>query len=161
MALKNGVNGKLYYLSTGTRATWNVTVTDGAHVGAAPSNLAEVALARDINYSQEGEKADVTTRLSRYKATKKTLIGISLDIPMVYDPANAALLALQKAFLTDASIALAVLDGDKATAGTMGVWADFEVVAMKKDEALADAQMVTFTVEPAYSAVAPEYVKVA
>ncbi len=161
MSLKIGVNGKLYYLSSGSRATWNASIVAGCHVGAPPSNLAEVALAKDIKYAQDGEKADVTTRLSKYKATKKTLIGISIDIPMEYDPTNAAFLALQTAFLTDVTIPLAVLDGDKGTAGNFGLWADFEVVKMEKDEALADSQKVTFTVEPGWSSVPPEYVKTA
>lgn len=161
MALKIGVLGKLYYLSTGTRATWNASIVAGEHVGAAPNNLTEVDIVKDVEINEEKEKADVSTRRTRYKATKGTMIAIAFEIPMVYDPANAALIALQTAFLTDATIALAALDGDKATAGSRGTWADYEVLSMKKSEPLNGEQMVTFGVEPAYSAVPPEHVKVA
>jgi hypothetical protein len=161
MALKIGVNGKVYFLSTGSRATWHATVTNGRHVGAAPSNLTEIKIVKDVEVDQSKEKADVSTRLSNYKATKGTQIGVSVELPMIYDPADAGCAALEKAFFTDALIAVALLDGDKGTAGTQGFWADFEVTDMKKSEKLNDAQLVTYTIEPGYSAVPPENIKVA
>lgn len=160
MSLVNGVDGKLYYLSTGTRASWGGSLTNGEQVGPAPGNLAEIDIVQDIEVGQDKEKADVTTRRTKYKATKGTLIGVSFDIPMVYDVANAGLLAMDKAFFTGAVIALAVLDGGKAVAGSRGLWADFEVVNRKKGEPLNGAQTIVYTVEPAYSAVPPENVKV-
>lgn len=161
MGLVLGVNANLYYLTTGSRATWNATVTAGCHVGAAPSNLTEIAVIKDITIPIEKEEADVTTRVSQWKATKGTLFNVSVDIPLLYDVANAGVIALQTAFLTGASIAIALLDGDKATAGVYGLWADWEVTKFEKGEMLNDVQTVNVTIKPAYSAVAPEYVKVA
>ncbi len=160
MALKISVNAKLYYLDTPPRASWGAEDTDGLAKGPAPDHLQEIANVKDIKQPLEKDKADVTTRKSRYKATKGTLRGISIDIPMEYDTEDDALIALQTAYLTDTTIALAVLDGDATVIGTMGFWADFEVTKMEKDEALADSQMVTFTVEPAWGSVPPEWIQV-
>jgi hypothetical protein len=162
MAFKLGVNAKLYFLSTGTRATWNATVTDGAHVGAAPSSLTEISTVKDLSIPIEAGEVNLTTRQNGgWEATEAGVFKASMEIPLIYDPANAGVAALMKAYLTRGHVALAVLDGDKATDGTQGLWADFSVLKMDKGEEIENAQMVTFTVKPGLSAVAPEWVKVA
>lgn len=159
MSLLIGVNAKLYYLDD-ARVSWGTETADGVALGVAPEGLEEIDIVKDITVPVEKEKADVTTRRSKWKATKGTIRGITIDIQMVYDPADAGLLALQEAFLTDTTIPLAILDGEAEVVGTRGLWADFEVTKMEKGEALADAQMVTFGVEPAYGTVPPEWIEV-
>ena len=92
--------------------------------------------------------------------SRATLRRASFDVQFKYDPADTDFIAFMKSWLGNSGIALAILDGSSATAGTMGVWADFEVFDMNKTEPLEDAQTVTFTVRPTLTAVPPEWVKV-
>lgn len=161
MGASLGVNGKLYRLATGTRATWSATTTDGAKVGPAPSSLDEIPNCKDMSIPLEDAEADVTTRLNGgYEAVIGALRKTGINIAMVYDNADADYAALLKAYLTRGSIALAILDGDKATVGTSGFWADFAILKLEKSEPLTGAQMVTFFAKPTFSAVGPEWVKV-
>jgi hypothetical protein len=159
MSLLLGVNAKLYYLGS-ARSSWGLEGVDGVAVAAAPADLVEIAIVKDIEIPVEKEKADVSTRRSKYKATKGTLRGITIDIPMIYDLDDAGCLALQTAYLTGVVIPLAFLDGPQDTVGTRGLWADFEVTNMKKAEPLNGEQMVTYSVEPAYGDTPPEWVQV-
>jgi hypothetical protein len=161
MALKLGVNCKLYRLSTGTRATWGTVSADGLHEGAAPSNLDEVPNVKDVTIPLEMSEADVTTRKNGgSEAVQTTLQKVEVEIPMVYDPDDTDILALKKAYLTRATIALAVLDGDKATVDTQGLWADFAVTKMGAPQEIEGVVMQNFTVKFGWTAVAPEWVKV-
>lgn len=160
MPLKLGFNAKLYR-STSTRASWGTKDAEGKAAGAGPT-LDEVPNVKgDITVPIEKVKADVTTRGNAgWRASKGTIKDVEIEIQMVYDPSDTDVAALTKAFLTDAVIPLAFLDGPVATAGTEGLWADFEVTKMEKGEPMEGEQMVTFGVTPGYSAVPPEWVKV-
>jgi hypothetical protein len=161
MATSRGFDGRLYRLTTGTRATWGTADTNGLHAGAAPANLTEITSAKDITVNEEDSELDATTRGGRgYKITVGGLRDVSVDIPILYDPADPHFLALEKARLNRTTVALAFLDGDKATAGVVGTWADFSVLKKVKGEELDGLQMVTFTVKPGPSAVPVETVVV-
>src|SRR5687767_6495582 len=110
MAIKLGLEAKLYRLTTGTRATWGAADANGLHVGAAPANLDEVGNVRDVTIPMGGGSADVTTRLSAaagVKANVPTLDDPEIDIPMIWDPTDADLLAFFKAKNLKQPIALA------------------------------------------------------
>lgn len=163
MGAKLGAAAKLYRLSTGTRATWNATLdADGfSHVGAAPAGLDEVPNCKDVTIPLEDDKADASTRGNNgFKAYLQGLTDAAITISMIYDPADPDLQAFLKAKMTKTPIPLAILDGDKATLGTQGLWADFAVFKFEKQEPLEGAQMVNVEIAPAYSAVGPEWVKV-
>jgi hypothetical protein len=162
MSTRISIDAKLYYLTTGTRATWNATVSGGVHVGATPSNLTEITRVKDVSYTPSKEKADVSRRGNGgWKSFRGTLKDIELTVTMPLDPTDTAYKALLGSYLSNTVIALAVLSGSKATAGEEGVWADFEVFSVEKSEQLAEGQMVTFTIGLGDSAVAPEWVRVA
>lgn len=155
-----GLNARLYRQTTGTRATWG-TATAGIHIGGAPSNLDAVDSVKNVSYNLTKGRADVSTRGNLgWVAKLGALKDGSFTIEAVWDTADADLVALVSAWVTNANVALALLDGDKATAGTMGIWADFQVMDLNKGEQLVEGQMMTITVEPGYSAVPPEVVKV-
>lgn len=163
MGAKLGSNAKLYRLSTGTRATWNATIgADGfTHVGAAPGALDEVPNCQDVTIPLEDDKADVSTRGNNgFKAYLNGLTDAPITINMVYDPSDADMLAFLKAKMKKETIALAILDGDKATTSSMGLWADFSVFKFEKAEPLNGAQTVNVEVAPGYSSVGPEWVRV-
>jgi hypothetical protein len=155
-----GLNARLY--SATTRATWGALGTDGyTHEGAAPAGLAAINNVKDLTLPIETGEADVSTRGNNgWEASLATLKKGELTFNMVYDTGDAGMLLIQKSYFLNANLPLAVLDGDKATSGTRGIWADWMVTKFEKTENLADAQMVSVSLKPAYSAVGPEPVKV-
>jgi hypothetical protein len=163
MAVKLGKDAKAYRLTTGTRATWNATVdTNGYHTGPAPASaFSEMPKIRNVKYDISAGEADVTTRGNNgWKATAATLKDLSVDFDMVYDPADADVIAVMGAVNTGVSVPMAFLDGLKDVVGNLGIWADFQIFKTSKDEDLQNAQMLSFTAKPALTAVAPEFVKV-
>lgn len=153
MGFKFGFDGKIYRLTSGTRAAWPDS--------GAPANLSEIANVKDVSLDIERRKADVSTRAGGgWALTVGTLKEAAIEFDMVWDDTDTHLTAIETAFMGGSNIALAVLDKDKETNGAKGLWADFQVVSFKKKEPLADAQMVSIRLEPAPSAVAPAWVKV-
>ncbi len=159
MAFPTGLDCKIYRLSTGTRASWG-SKTDGVATAAAPSNLDEVPNVKDVTINLGKSEAEFTSRASSFKLTRGTTIETSVEFVMPYETSNTDYEAFRKAFLTNVVIACAVLDGDKATTGTTGLWADFEVIDFTHEQPLEDGVMVNVTLKPAPSGVAPEWVKV-
>lgn len=162
MSIKIGLEAKSYRLSTGTRLTWGTANADGMNAGAAPGNLDELGNIGTVDYTIDDGAADVSVRAGNgWKAEIPTLSSGSFNLTFKHDPADPDVIALIASKLKRTTIALAILDGDKATAGTMGIWADFRVFTIAKGEPLEDAQTIVFTVRPTASAVPPEWVKVA
>jgi hypothetical protein len=160
MGAKLGLDGNLYYLSTGTRASWGNT-TNGVATGSAPSNLTAVDAVRDLTLNIEKGEADVSTRGNNgWKANLGTLKDASLEINAIWDDTDAGLGAILSAFLENENIALAALDGLSNTNGTQGFWADFQVMSFNKGEPLEEGQTVDITVKPALTNVAPQWVEV-
>jgi len=161
MGTQLGMNGKMYYLASGTRATWGTANSGGIHEGSAPTGLTEMGNVRDVTLNLEEGEADVTTRANDgWRATEPTLKEGSIEFEMVYDPADAGFTKILGSWLQRTVIAFAILDAAKEISGTMGLWADFKVISFSKSEALEEGQTVSVTIKPAYSTVAPEWVKV-
>ncbi len=162
MGVRIGLEAKAYRLSTGTRASWGTADANGFNTGAAPANLDELGNIGDVGYTLNKGAADVSVRANNgWAADRATLKRGSFDLTFKHDPQDADYIAFMKSFINNTSIALAILDGSSAVAGTTGVWADFEVFDAAKAEPLEDAQTMRFTVRPTLTAVAPEIVKVA
>jgi hypothetical protein len=148
------MNCKLYYQTTGTRQAWPGT-------GSAP-NLTEVTNVRDATLNLEKGEADTTTRgNSGWRSTEGTLKDGSVEFEMVWDTSDAAFTAIKDAYFNDTTIALAALTGDKDTAGSQGIWADFSITNFSQTQGLEDAVIVSVSAKPAYSAVATQWVTVA
>lgn len=160
MSLKLGVNGKMYWLNTGTRASWG-GLTGNIYVHAAPANLSEITLVKDVTLGLEKDEADVTTRGSGgWEAVTGTLKKAPIEFSVLYDPTDATWQALRNSWLNSTPVAIAALDGGQATLNVEGLWADFEVISFKKGEQLKDAQTTAVTMKPTYSTVPPQWVKV-
>lgn len=157
---KMGFKAQLYYLPTGTRASWGTT-TAGVTTGAAPAGLAVCGNTRDLTLNLSKAEADATTRNNNgWKAILAGLKEGSIEFEMLWDTADAAFTAFFNAWLNDTNIGVAALDGDKATAGSQGLWADFQVIGFTKKEPLNEPQSVSITMKPGYSTVAPQWVSV-
>lgn len=155
MAIVLGLNAKLYYLSTGTRATWNSP-------GPAPANLSELSDVKDVTLNLETGEADVTTRGGDgWRQTAATLKDGSIEFEMVWDPGDAGFTAILTAFLSNSDFAMVALDGAKDAVGSQGLWADFQITNFTRAEPLEEALMISVTAKPARSSVSPEWVVVA
>jgi hypothetical protein len=160
IAPQMGFNAFLYYLSTGTRATWGAAV-NGVHGGAAPSSLVVCPNVKEIKIPLDATEVDVTTRGNAgWKAFATGLKDLKVTVPQIYDPTDALYLAMLKSFLTGTTIAIAILDNVKTAIGTYGIWADFAVMKREEDQPIDGAQVVAWTIAPGYSAVPPEVVNV-
>lgn len=154
MAIVLGLNAKIYYLSTGTRATWSSP-------GPAPANLTELSDVKDVTINLETGEADVTTRGGDgWRQTAATLKDGSIEFEMVWDTGDAGFTAIKDAFFANSDIAMVALDGAKDAVGSQGLWADFQITNFTRAEPLEEALMVSVTAKPARSAVAPEWVVV-
>lgn len=155
-----GLNAKAYRCTV-TRTSWGTADANGMNAGAAHASLDEITNIKDVKLSIDKGSADVSVRGNNgWSATLSTLKDAEATISMVYDPADADYLALMAAWLLNTTIPLALLNGASTVSGTQGLWADFSVLKAEKDEALTEGQMITFTVKPGLSAVAPQWVKV-
>jgi len=127
-----GMNGKMYW---------------GA-AGAALGALTELTNARDVTVNLEAGEADITTRAnSGWRATAPTLRECSVDFEMVWKPGDAGFDALLAAFLTNATIELAVLDQARETSGAQGPKGSFAVTSFSRGEPLEEAMIVPASVK--------------
>ena len=148
-----GMNCKLYYQTTGTRAAWPGT-------GPAP-NLALIGNVKDLSLDLSVGEADVTTRGNNgWKATLATLKDGSVDFDMVTDASDTPFTALQTAFLAGTTVAFAILNGLSTVTGTQGLWADCTITNFSQEQNLDGAVTTKVTIKPTYSALAPSWITV-
>jgi len=112
------------------------------------SALTELTNARDVTLNLSTGKADVTTRAnSGWRATAATLKECTVEFEMVWKSGDEGFSAVKDAFLAATEIRLAVLTGDKDTAGSEGVLANFTITGFNRTEPLEDAVKVAVTAE--------------
>jgi hypothetical protein len=103
----------------------------------------------------------VTTRGNAgWRATVATLKDGSIEFEMVWDTADDDFTALRTAFLTNAPIEFAVLDGASNATGSQGLRASMAITNFSRSEPLEEAIKVSVTAKPTYSANAPEWMTV-
>lgn len=135
---KLGMEAKLYYDAT--------PIT----VNAAAGSWTELSAARDVTTNMDKAEADVTTRANAgWRATRGALRDASVDFELVWDPDDTGIEAIREAYMTNSVIALAIMDGDCAVAGSEGFAANFEVTSFNRSEPLEDAVTVSVTAKPA------------
>jgi hypothetical protein len=145
MAIKLGMDAKLYRNSaTYASPTWDL-----------------IGNVKDLTLSLETGEADVTTRGNAgWRATVATLKDGSLEFEMVWDTEDADFTAIRTAFLNNAAIEMAILDGLVATTGSQGLRASFMVTNFTRNEPLEEAITVSVSMKPTYSANAPAWMTV-
>lgn len=136
MAIKLGMEAKLYYGEAGATAT------------------SELTNVKDVTLTLESGEADVTTRgNSGWRATVGTLKTGSVEFEMVWDSADAGFAAIKNAYFNNTPIALAILDGAEGE----GLDADFSITSFSRKEALEEVITVSVTAKPTYSTRAPAW----
>jgi len=136
MAIKLGLDAKLYYGTAGSTADTLI------------NNV------KDVTLSLTKGEADVTTRgADGWRLNVGTLKEGTVDFSMVWDTDDAAFNAIKDAYFDDTAIALLVLDA----VGGSGLDADFSVVNFTRNEGLEDALTVDVSVKPTYSTRAPSW----
>jgi hypothetical protein len=132
------------------------SATAGVVTAAAPSSLDEVTCVQNVTWSISwGRPTSARAATNGWGADLATLKRGEFNLECVYDPADADMIALMGAFLTNSMLAFYIASGDKATSGTQGLWADFQVHTAAKTENLEEGQMITFTIKPTLSDVRP------
>ena len=138
MAIKLGLDAKLFRGTAGTQGTIEVT------------NV------KDVSLSLESGEADVTTRKAKgWKLSVATLKEASLEITILYDTEDGDFLAFKTAYFTNTPISLFVTDGDTTA---HGLDADFSVTGFTVDQPLEEAVTVKVTAKPTASDRAPVWV---
>ena len=146
MSAKAGMQAKLYR-NTATYAT---------------PTWALVPNVKDLTLNLEKGQADVTTRANNgWKASIGTLKDGGIEFEMVWDTADEGFTAIRDAYLNDAALELAVMDGDITAVGSQGLRASFVVTNFSRKEPLEEGISVSVTLKVAYSENAPEWMTVA
>lgn len=143
---KIGLNAKLYWRSAGSYAspTWT-----------------EATLISDLTVNPTWDEADASARESRIKQTVKTLLALEINGRLKTKPLDATWEAFMNAMLSDGTLDLLVLTGDKAVEGNRGWRADFQVFSGSQDQSMANALYEDLVLKPSVETNAVLAVKVA
>jgi hypothetical protein len=111
-----------------------------------PASMTELTNVKDVTINHETGEADVTTRgNSGWRATAATLRECSVDFQMIWKNGDAGFTAIKEAWVNGTEIALAILTGDPAEAGTEGPFGNFSITNFTRNEPLEEAITVDVT----------------
>ena len=124
----------------------------------------ELSDVKDLTLSLEKGEADVSTRGSGgFRLTKGTLKDASIEFQLQHNSETtptAQRKALRDAFLGNAGLELAVMDGDITTVGTEGLRATFDVLNFSRNENLEESIVYDVTIKPTLAANPPEWMEI-
>lgn len=124
----------------------NAGLYQGATGATDPATMTEVDNVRDVTVNMEAGEADITTRgNSGWRATAPTLRECTVEFQMVWRPGDAVFEAIKTAFLTAATVALAILDQKVTVTGAEGPLGDFSITGFSRNEALEEAIVADVT----------------
>ena len=119
---------------------------------------------KDLTLSLEKGEADVSTRGSGgFRLTKGTLKDASIEFQLQHNSETtptAQRKALRDAFLGNAGVELAVMDGDITTVGTEGLRATFDVLNFSRNENLEESIVYDVTIKPTLAANPPAWMEI-
>jgi len=110
------------------------------------ATLTEMSNVKDVTLNLEAGEADVTTRGNQgWRATAPTLRECTVEFEMLWNPGDTGFEAIKTVFLSNGSIRLAVLTGDKDASGTEGPLGDFSITNFSRNEPLEEGVTVSVT----------------
>ncbi len=134
-----GADAKLFYKTTGI---------------AGGGDFVEAENVRDVTIDTGNSEIDVTTRGSgKVKQVVQGLAEWTFEFQMIYDPSDAAFVAIRDANQNRTKIGIRALHEEDGT----GPQADCVITKFKKGEPLDGVQMVDVTAKPTRSATIPGY----
>jgi hypothetical protein len=80
-----------------------------------------------------------------------TLLDMSIDFQMVYDPTDTDQTAFENAYYTNGLIEILDLDGPIATVGSKGIRMHAQVSKYQVNEALEDVGLIDISLVPGYA----------
>ena len=133
-----------YVLGMDAQILYGTAAADATSLS--PASMTELTNVKDVTVNHETGEADVTTRGNGgWRATAATLRECSVDFQMVWKKSDEGFTAIKEAWLNGTEIALAVLTGDPAEAGTEGPFGNFSITNFSRNEALEEAIVVDVT----------------
>ncbi len=110
--------------------------------GAQLASLTEVSNVKDVTLNLGAGEADVTTRANGgWKGTAASLKECAVEFEMPAKVGDTGLAAVRDAYLAGSQIRLAVLTGDRETAGSEGPMGEFSIVGFNRKEPLEEGVM--------------------
>ena len=104
---------------------------------------------RDIKLGLEWDTADAGDREDQFEKFLPTQFKVDAEITFAWDSSVAGLVAFYTAFKTHATLALSILDGPFAVAGSWGALADWSITDFGHTMPLTEGQIVTAKLMPA------------
>lgn len=109
----------------------------------------EVDVVKDVELDIQADEIDVSTRGGGgFKEYDAGLIDATIKVTALYDPADTHIDALRTAFFAGTVVEVFIADGASATAGTEGLRAHCKIMSWPRNEQLAEAVMIEFTMKP-------------
>jgi hypothetical protein len=108
----------------------------------------EVTRAINVTQPMSKGKAELTSRLTRWKPKRPTLREVALDFGYRYTRGtDAVLAALRDSFLNDTNLIFWVLDGSDQVIGAQGLVFPGQVFDFPIDQQLEDGQIINIGVD--------------
>lgn len=132
MSTPIGILSKLYY-NTGTYGSpiWT-----------------EVSIVGDVAVNPTWDEADISTRASRVKSMKKTMLGIEITARLKKVPSSTVYAAFVNALMSDGLLDILVLDGPNNTDGVRGYRMDVQVFGGNDDQSLNAGGFLDIVMKP-------------
>lgn len=137
-----GMNAKLYWGDAEIATPVNAAAVEAV-------TWTVLGNVRDVTLDLSKATADITARDNDgWRATVGTLKEGSIEFEMRWDPDETGFSEVKDAYFNDTLLPLLALDGDKDTAGSEGLAANFSITDFSREEPLEDALSVSVTAEP-------------
>jgi hypothetical protein len=111
----------------------------------------QVVNVRDLTRNNTPALADASIRGSTFRMQVPTLLDMSIDFQMVYDPTDADQTAFENAYYTNGLIEILDLDGPITTVGSKGIRMHAQVSKYQVNEALEDVGLIDVSLVPGYA----------
>ena len=132
MGAKLGIKCKAYY-NAGTYGspTWT-----------------EITCINDFKQTVDWEKAEVKYRGTRVKQSVKTILGLSWSGTLLASNSDTAYQAIMAALVSDTTLDMMILNGDKTTNNVTGYRCDVQIFSANEDQGTGNVLYDEVTIEP-------------
>ena len=128
-----GILSKLYYRSGGTYGSPTFT---------------EVTIVGDVSVSPQWDEANISSRASRVKSMKKSMLGLEFSVMLKKVPGNTVYGAFVDALMSDNVLDVLVLDGARDANDARGWRCDVQVFQGNDDQSLSGGGFLDLVLKP-------------